>query len=151
MKKAVKLAVCLIAMVISFNAQAKIEKSEILGVWTLNVDENGMSLISTYDFKEDGTMTQFVMMNSSSPKMSIIADGNCQYKIQDDSIVFKFSASDFNFRTFEIEGIPEEYVGVAKQQMMSQMVNVEQKLTNVVIDGNTMTAETEGQKVTLTR
>lgn len=151
MKKAVKLAVCLMAMFFAFNAQAKVEKSEILGVWTMSENAQGMNILSTYDFKDDNTVTQFLMMSSASPKVNIIADGTCQYQIKDDSIVFKFSASDFNFTAFEIEGLPDEYVGVAKQQMMAEMVNVEQKLTNIKIEGNTLTAETEGQTITLTR
>lgn len=151
MKRTLKLTLCLMAMFFAFSMQAKIEKSELLGVWTLAQQENGMNIISSYDFKDDNTVTQFLMMNGTSPKMNVVADGTCQYSISDDCIVFKFSASDFNLTAFEIEGIPEEYIGIARQQMMSQMVNVEQKLTDVKIDGNQMTAKVEGQTVTLTR
>ena len=151
MKNVVKIAFCLLAAFFALNANAKVEKSEILGTWTQTATEQGITVICTYDFKADNTVTQFFMMNSSSPKMNVIADGTCEYKLSDDTISFKFSASDFNFTAFEIEGIPQEYVSVAKQQMMSQLVNVEQKLTDVKINGNTMTAKFNGETITLNR
>lgn len=151
MKKAVKFALCLVAMFIAFNAQAEIKKSDVLGVWTLTVNQNGMNMISTYDFKDDNTVTQFVMANSASPKINIMADVMCTYEIKDDAIIFKVKPESLNFSMFEIEGLPAEYIPVAKQQLINELVGSEQKLTNVVIDGNTMTAKSQNEEVTLSR
>lgn len=136
---------------VAFSAKAKVEKSEILGVWTQTQNEQGINVSSTYDFKADDTVTQILVMNSTSPKMNIIADGTVSYKLSDDTITFKFSATDFNFTVFEIEGLPQEYVEMAKQQTLSQMTNMEQKLTDVKVEGNTLTAKFNGQPITLQR
>lgn len=151
MKNLVKIAFCLMAVLFAFNAEAKIEKSELLGTWTQTVNEGGVMVITTYDFMEDDNVKQMLIMNSASPKMNIIADGTAQYKLDDDSIIFKFSGKDFNFTAFEIEGLPEEMKGMAQQQMMQQLVNVEQKITDVKIDGNTLTAKFNNETITLTR
>ena len=148
-KNLVKIAFCLVAVFFAFNGNAKVEKSDLLGTWTQTETEQGVTVISTYDFKDDNTVTQFFMMNSSNPKMNVIAEGTAQYTFNGETLTFKFSASDFNFTTFEIEGLPQEYVGVAKQQMMSQMVNVEQKITDININGKTLTGKFDGQTVTL--
>ena len=151
MKTTVKFALLLIALLTTFNIDAKVDKKQLLGVWTQIENEQGINFFSTYDFKEDGTVTQFVIVTAESPKINIVADGTCKYQLKDDTITFKFSASDFNFTTMEIEGLPEEMKGMVMQQIMSQMVNVEQKLTNVKIDGNTLTAKANGVSITLRR
>lgn len=151
MKTTVKFALLLIALLTTFNIDAKVDKKQLLGVWTQIENEQGINLFTTYDFKEDGTVTQFVIVTAESPKINIVADGTCKYQLKDDTITFKFSASDFNFTTMEIEGLPEEMKGMVMQQIMSQMVNVEQKLTNVKIDGNTLTAKANGVSITLRR
>ena len=151
MNKVLKLALSMAVLLVTFNAHAKLEKSEIMGVWTQTQNEQGVNVSSTYDFKADGTVTQILVMNSTSPKMNIIADGTVKYQLADDTITFKFSASDFNFTVFEIEGLPQEYVEIAKQQTLAQMTNMEQKLTDVKIDGNTLTANFNGQPISLHR
>ena len=151
MKTTVKFALLLIALLTTFNIDAKVDKKQLLGVWTQIENEQGINFFSTYDFKEDGTVTQFVIVTAESPKINIVADGTCKYQLKDDTITFKFSASDFNFSTMEMEGLPEEMKGMVMQQIMSQMVNVEQKLTNVKIDGNTLTAKANGVSITLRR
>lgn len=151
MKKVVKLAMCMVALFMALNANAKVEKSEILGIWNQTVEEQGITVTSTYDFKADGTMTQIMIMTGTSPKMNVIADGTVKYTLSDDTITFKFSASDINFTVFEIEGLPNEYVEVAKQQMLTGMTNIEQKLTDIQIDGNTLTAKFNGETITLER
>lgn len=151
MKTTVKFALLLIALLTTFNIDAKVDKKQLLGVWTQIENEQGINLFTTYDFKEDGTVTQFVMVTAESPKINIVADGTCKYQLKDDTITFKFSASDFNFTTMEIEGLPEEMKGMVMQQIMSQMVNVEQKLTNVKIDGTTLTAKANGVSITMRR
>lgn len=151
MKKLFKFSLLLMAILFALNANAKIEKSDILGTWTQSVNEEGISVTTTYDFKEDNTVTQIFIMNGASPKMNVIADGTAQYTLNDDSITFKFSGSDFNFTVFEIEGIPQEYVGLAQEQMRSSLVNVEQTLSDIKINGNTLTAKFNGETVTLER
>lgn len=139
------------AMLFAFAAHAKIDKSELIGQWVLTQTEKGINIISVYDFMDNDRMSQMVIMTGTSPKMTISANGTCDYRVEDGSIIFKFSGSDFEFTTFEIEGIPEDYIELAKQQIKSQMVNVEQKMTNVKIKGNKLEAKVEGEKVTMTR
>lgn len=150
MKNVVKFTMCLLAVFFAFSAKA-VDKSELLGSWTQTVNEGGVMVISTYDFKDNDKVTQFLIMNSTSPKINIVADGTCDYSLKDDAITFKFSGKDFNFSTFEFEGLPQEAVGMAQQQMINEMVNVEQKLTDIKINGDTMTAKFNGEEVTLKR
>lgn len=146
-----RLALCMAVIFVALGAKAELKKSEILGVWTQTQNEQGVSVSSTYDFKADDTVTQILVVSSANPKVSVIADGTVKYQIGDDTITFKFSASDFNFSVFEIEGLPQEYVEVAKQQMLSQMTNMEQKLTDVKIEGNTLTAKFNGETISMQR
>lgn len=151
MKKTMKLALCLIMLTVALSAGAKVEKSQILGIWTSSQTTNGINVVSTYDFKDDNTVTQILVVNGTNPQVNIIADGTVSYKLSDDTLTFKFSAKDFNFTLFQIEGLPDEYVEMAKNQMMGQMVNMEQKLTDVQVEGDTLTAKFNGETVTLQR
>lgn len=151
MKNFVKFTLFLMALVVTFNAQAQIDKSDLLGIWTQTENQQGVNVTSTYDFKDDGTVTQILVMNSLSPRMNVIADGTVKYTLSDDTLTFKFTSSDFNFSMFEIEGLPAEYVDMAKKQMIDQMANTEQKLTDLKIEGNTLTAKFQGHTITLQR
>ena len=151
MKNLMKLSLCLLMLMVALGAGAKVEKSEILGIWTSTENVQGTNIVSTYDFKPDGTVTQILVITSNSPKMNVIADGTAQYTLTDDTLTFKFSASDFNFSIFQIEGLPDEYVEMAKTQMLAQMGNMEQKLTDIQVEGDTLTAKFSGQTITLKR
>ena len=142
---------CLVALFVAMNAQAQVDQSQLLGIWTQTENQQGVNVSSTYDFKADGTVTQILVMTSLSPRMNVIADGTVNYTLKDDTLTFRFTSSDFNISAFEIEGLPAEYVDVAKKQMIDQMANSEQKLTDLKIDGNTLTAKFQGQTITLQR
>lgn len=139
------------AILFAFNADAKVEKSDILGVWTQMETEKGITVMSIYDFQSDNTVTQMLMLTGDSPKMNVMADGKAEYKLEDDCLIFKISPSDINFTAFEIEGLPQEYVGMAQQQMLAEMTNMQQKLTDINIEGNILTAKFNGQTVTFKR
>ena len=83
--------------------------------------------------------------------MAIEAEGTCDYTFNDNTITFTISAEDFNFSKFEIEGVPEEQIELAMEQQKSQMTGIEQSLTDVVIDGDILTANFNGQEITLKR
>lgn len=135
------------AVFFAFKASA-IEKSELVGTWTMTMNEQGVTMISTYDFQEDGTMKQLTIVNSTSPKVNIMGEGVAEYQIDGDAISFKILPESVNFTTFEIEGLPDEMKGMFQQKMIGEMVKGDQKLTNVKIDGNTMTATEQGKTVT---
>ena len=151
MKNLMKLGLCLLAVLFAFNANAKVSKSELLGAWTLTFNMQGAMVISTFDFNADDTMTQFFMTNCTSPKMNIIAEAKGSYTLEDDTITFQVSTSDVNFSVFEIEGLPDNMKGMAQQQILNQMMNSDQKLTDVKIEGNTLTAKAGGQTLTFQR
>lgn len=151
MKNVMRFTFCLLSLLFYMSAGAKVEKSELLGVWTQMETENGVTMMSTYDFKEDNTVTQLLMINGSAPKMNVMADAKAEYNLEDDCLTFKVNPADVNFTAFEIEGLPQEYVGMAQQQMLAELTNVVQKLTDLKIEGNILTAKFNGQKVTFKR
>ena len=134
----------------AFNANAKVEKSEILGSWIQSVSQNGVTLISTYDFHADNTVTQWVFLSCASPKIDIVGDATCAYVFDNDAITFKFSGSDFNFTKLEVEGMTPEQLEAYKRELSKQF-NMESKMTNIKVKGNTMTAKSDGQKIELKR
>ena len=50
-----------------------------------------------------------------------------------------------------MEGVPQELVDMSMQQVKSSMVDVEQKITDVKINGNTLTGTLNGMQITLKR
>lgn len=125
--------------------------NELVGEWEQVVEQQGIKAVSVYDFKNGGEMYQTLEMTSSSPAVNIVADGTCQYTYENNTITFKFSAEDFNFSTFEMEGMPDYLIEASMEQMKAQMTDVEQSFTDVKIDGDVLTANFNGQQVTLTR
>lgn len=123
----------------------------IIGKWEQVVEQNGVKAVSTYDFKKSGKLVQTFEMKNNNPYINIVGKGTCKYTYEDDKITFKFSAADFDFSSFVIEGLDEEYIDTAIEQMKESMVDVEQEFVDVEIDGDELTAKFNGQTVTLTR
>ena len=90
-------------------------------------------------------------MKRNAPAIDIDAVGTCEYTYKDNTITFKFSASAFTFNKFSIEGMSDDMIDAAMEEMKSEMVNMEQSFTNVKIDGDKLTANFNGQKVELKR
>lgn len=153
MKRITYFAMCLCTMLLVLASCSKSSNSDnpIVGKWQQEVDKAGVQATVTYDFKSDGTLTQTSVMNSESPYMAIEAEGTCDYTFNDNTITFTISAEDFNFSKFEIEGVPEEQIELAMEQQKSGMTGIEQSLTDVVIDGDILTANFNGQEITLKR
>lgn len=151
MKRLMCFTMCLCTMLIAMSSCSGKKENGIIGKWEQTVSENGVKAVTTYDFKEGGKLTQTFVMKNESPEINIEGEGTCDYTFADNTVTFKFSASDFNFKNFSIEGVSEDMVDMAMEQMKSQMVNMEQKFTDVKINGDKLTAEFNGQQVTLTR
>lgn len=127
------------------------ESDPLLGKWEQTISVNGAEAVCTYEFKADDKLEQTFTLKSETPEIDIEGAGTCDYTYADGTITFKFSASDFDFSEFKIEGVPQDNIQMAMDNMKSTMVNVEQKFTDVKIDGDTMTANFKGQQVTLKR
>lgn len=151
MKRLMYLTMCLCAMLVAMSSCSGKSENGLIGKWEQTVDEAGAKVVVTYDFKESDKLTQTFDLKNDTPEMNIKGDGTCDYTYVDNTITFKFSASDFNFSKFEIEGVDNDMIDMAMEQMKSQMVNVEQKFTDVKIDGDKLTATFNGQEVTLKR
>lgn len=147
MKRLLSFAVCLCTLMLALSSCSN--NNDLVGKWEQNVDQYGLNAYVTYDFKEDGTLTQTFEMKS--PQMNIVGEGSCKYTYKDGEITFKFSASDFNFSEFEIEGVDSEYIDMVMEEMKSQIANVEEHVTDVKIDGDKLTGNSKGQKIQLTR
>ncbi|MDE6199262.1 MAG: hypothetical protein K2G06_05415 [Muribaculaceae bacterium] len=152
MKRFMYFTMCLCAMFAVLSSCSS-GGNGLIGKWEQTISEAGANAVATYDFKDNGKMTQTMVMKSETPSINIEGEGTCDYTYSeaDKTITFKFSASDFNFKTFEIEGIDEASMEMAMDQMKSQMVNMEQKFTNVNIDGDKLTANFNGQEVEMKR
>lgn len=149
MKRFIYFTMCLCSMLVAVSCSNKAD-NELIGKWEQTVEQMGVKAELTYDFKNNGKMTQTLVMKNDYPKINIVADGTCSYTYSDDIIKFKFSSSDFNFDVYEIEGMSEEEVAAGMEAMKSGMV-MEQEFTDVKIEGDKMTAKFNGQKITLKR
>ena len=154
MKRFMSLSMCLCAMLALLSACAGSSSKgdgTLIGKWEQVVEENGAQAVSTYDFKESGELVQTIVMKNDMPYINISGGGTCQYTYENDQITFMFSGADFDFDEFAIEGIDDENIDLAIEEMKSQLVDMEQTFTNVKIDGDKMTANFNGRSVTLTR
>ncbi len=125
--------------------------TDLIGKWEQIVNESGVEAVTIYDFMSDGKVEQTIQMSSKYPAMEIVGNGTSDYRYEDGVISFTFSASNFSFSKFEMEGVTDELVELAMEQVKSSMVNMEQQLQNVRIKGNKLTATFNGQDIELKR
>lgn len=151
MKHLKYLTMCLLAVVLAVSCSRSDSGNSLIGKWQQTVTEDGTMAVSTYDFKDNGKLTQTLTMKSEIPAIEIDAEGTCDYVYTGDTITFKFSATDFNFKKFMIEGVGEDIIETAMDNMKAEMTNVEQRFTDVRIEGDKLTATFEGQEVTFQR
>lgn len=157
MKKLMFISLCICTMFITLTACSGGSKSvsdpsnPIVGKWEQIVEQNGMNVDAIYEFKSSGDLSQSMTVKSSNPKVNIKGSGKCTYTYENDVITFMFSGKDFDFSKFEIEGLPKSYIDQAMNEMKRSMTDMEQVWTDVVIDGNTMTAYFNGNTITLKR
>ena len=150
MKKFMYFTMCLCAMLVTLSSCSKAD-NELIGKWEQTIEESGVKVVSTYEFKNGGKLTQTFVMESQYPEINIVGEGDCEYTYENGEITFKFSASDFNFSKFEMAGYSDEMVEMMMEQVKSTMVDVEQKFTDVKINGDELTAKFDGTEVSLVR
>lgn len=149
MKKLLKVTFLLMAFTMAFTSFAA--DNDIYGKWRTVANEQGVSAVSTYDFNPSGIVTQIFEINCPTPKIEIAGSGACKFTYKDNTITFKFNASDLNFSKFYIEGVDKSLINAAIEQQRKEMTNQTFRMTDVKVTGDTMTAISDGQKITLTR
>lgn len=127
------------------------KNNELVGKWEQVVEQAGVKAVLTYDFKDNGTLTQTMVMKGKSPMIDISGEATCVYSYSGNTITFKFSNSDITFNKYKVEGLDDAMVEVAMEEMKSEMVDMEQKLTDVKIEGDKLTAKFNGQEMELNR
>lgn len=143
------LAVMLVLVSCTMNAA-----DSLIGKWLQVVDENGVKIEITYEFNADGNMKQLFNLNSSTtPHIKMQAEGGCKYTFQDNSLTFKFDVNDFKFSVFEVEGVDATTTQAIMEQTKQSLVgaDMEQKITDIKINGNKLTGKFNGQELKLTR
>ena len=151
MKRLMYFTMCLCTMLLVVSCSKSNSDNPLIGEWEQTIEQAGVKAVATYDFKDSGKLTQTMVMKNASPAIDIDAEGTCEYTYKDNTITFKFSASDFTFNKFSIEGMSDDMIDAAMEEMKSEMVNMEQSFTNVKIDGDKLTANFNGQQVELKR
>lgn len=150
MKRLIFFTLFMCTMVLSLTSCGS-KNNELIGKWEQVVEQAGVKAVLTYDFKDNGTLTQTMVMKSESPMIDIDGEATCVYSYSGNTITFKFSNSDITFNKYKIEGLDDAMVKVAMEEMKSEMVGMEQKLTDVKIEGDKLTARFNGQKLELNR
>lgn len=150
MKRLMFFTLFMCTMVLSLTSCGS-KNNELVGKWEQVVDQAGVKAVLTYDFKDNGTLTQTMVMKGKSPMIDISGEATCVYSYSGNTITFKFSNSDITFNKYKIEGLDDAMVKVAMEEMKSEMVGMEQKLTDVKIEGDKLTAKFNGQKLELNR
>lgn len=141
------LAVMLVVM--SFTMSAA---DSLLGKWQQVVNESGVKVVTTYEFKADGNMKQVMDMNSSTaPRIKMQGEGVCKYTFQNNTLTFKFDAKDLNFPVFEVDGVDAATTQAIMEQTKQSMGAMEQKITDIKINGNELTGKFNGNEFKLTR
>lgn len=141
---------CMCTMILSLTSCGG-KNNALVGKWEQVVEQAGVKAVLTYDFKDDGTLTQTMVMKGETPMVYIDAEASCVYSYSGNTITFKFSNSDITFNEYKIEGLDDAMVEVAMEEMKSEMVGMEQKLTDVKIEGDKLTARFNGQELELNR
>lgn len=150
MKRLMFFTLFMCTMVLSLTSCGS-KNNELVGKWEQVVDQAVVKAVLTYDFKDNGTLTQTMVMKGKSPMIDISGEATCVYSYSGNTITFKFSNSDITFNKYKIEGLDDAMVKVAMEEMKSEMVGIEQKLTDVKIEGDKLTAKFNGQKLELNR
>ena len=153
MKRIVNYVMCVCVMLVAMTACSGKGDNGLIGKWEQTVDANGVKTVVTYDFQNSGKLRQTMVMKNDALHIFIDAEGVYEYSYYeaDKTINFKFSGSDFNFKAFEIEGVSDDQVELAMENMKSDKVDIEQEFTDVNIEGDRMTAKFNGIKLTLKR
>lgn len=149
MKKIMKFAVCLAAMLLTFSAYAS--EKDLYGRWVLSQVENGIIAMTSFDFHEDGGVNMKLLVQSSSPKMELEADASGTYTYKGSTATCKFNKDDIEISKLEIDGLSGSLREMAIQQQKSEMAKSDIKITDISINGNVMTATIEGETVTLNK
>lgn len=150
MKRLMFFTLFMCTMVLSLTSCGS-KNNELVGKWEQVVDQAGVKAVLTYDFKDNGTLTQTMVMKGKSPMIDISGEATCVYSYSGNTITFKFSNSDITFNKYKIEGLDDAMVKVAMEEMKSEMVGMEQKLTDVKIEGDKLTAKFNGQELEFNR
>ena len=151
MKKLLGFTFCLCTLVMVLSSCSKNADNGIYGKWEQTVEQGTMTATVTYDFKTNGILTQTMVMRNEEPVIEIEGEGNCRYTYEGDVISFNFSGKDFNFSKFKMAGYSDDMIESMMEQMKAGMVNVEQQITDVKIEGDELTGMFNGQKITLNR
>ena len=146
------LAVMLVLLSCTMNAA-----DSLIGKWLQVVDENVIKIVTNYEFNADGNMKQVFDLNSSTtPYIKVQGEGGCKYTFQDNTLTFKFNVNDvndFKFSVFEVEGVDATIIQAIMEQTKRSLVeaDMEQKITDIKINGNELTGKFNGQELKLTR
>lgn len=151
MKKLMYFTMCMCTVLIALASCSSKADNELIGKWEQTIEQGSVKVVTTYDFQNGGKLTQTFVMKSDYPAIDIVGEGDCDYTYEDGVITFKFSAKDFNFSKFEMEGYSEDMIDTMMEQVKSTMVDVEQKFTDVKVEGDELTAMFQGMEVSLTR
>lgn len=124
------------------------EENPLLGKWEQRVETPEALIVATYEFNADNTITQ--TLDTKGEGIDIEAEGTCQYTFKDNTLKFKFSGSDFEFEKFEINGQDLSDSEIMEQQK-KQMTDIENVITDVKIEDDTLSGNFNGVPFVLTR
>ena len=149
MKQIKRFSMCLVALMISVATYAADNNDALVGKWVQTLTESGITVVTSYEFMPDGEMVQVLNMVGTSPKVEIAGTARCKYEYKKNTIKFKFQPKDIDIEKFEIEGLPDGMAMMAIEQQKAEMAKMEQKLTDVKIEGNLLTAKLGNETITL--
>ena len=147
MKKFFSLAIVAIAMVV-ISCGGK-ESKPLVGKWEQKIMENGVDMVATYDFKDNGKCVQTIKIQNESPAMDIDATGTFDYVYENNAIKITFDGQDFEFKKFSMEGLSDDMVKPAMEAMKSQLSSQKQIINDVKIEGDKLTGNFNGTEITM--
>lgn len=143
-----QLMVLVAVMVLGLSASAD---DSIIGQWVQDVSEQGVTILSYYDFGSDGKFVQDMLITCPSPKMDISMSGKGPYSYLNGTLTLKCEPEYVTVSKFYIEGADQNMINAAVEQQKAQMASLVFKLSDVKVNGDKMTAVYNGTKITLRR
>ena len=136
-------SICMLAVVVSllmFTSCSGGTDNPLIGTWECDLQQNGMKGINILTFNEDGTLNLYVNSSLEKPFFRMEASTVCPYTFEDNTIIYTVDDSKTEYKQMELEGVSpddmQRQIDFAKQKGQKR----EEVLTEVVIDGDVMTA-----------
>lgn len=144
-------AICFCAFILMPSCSGSSDNA-LIGSWEQIVEEDSMKTVDIVDFVKSGLLKEKgIINNMTTPAVEVVYESTGKYTYVGDTITIIVSAKDINIKSVKIQGGSDEDNENFKKLMTSEFTDINQIWTDVKIEGDSITATLEGQKLVLKR